>query len=149
MTVSSHRVLFLPSMPWPGTTSSLSRTTSRRCSCGNRPTSLKVQMQRWISLSCIHRGSTREKLLTRLAQPLKHLLLVNLHTGGECLNQDWNLSSQFMAYKYYLKSAERGHIRGAIHLADIWTTGIPHHVRRRASDAVLLVIYVICSALHT
>ncbi|XP_029965139.1 protein sel-1 homolog 3 isoform X2 [Salarias fasciatus] len=47
------------------------------------------------------------------------------------------LSSQYMAYKYYLKSAERGHIRGAVQLADIWITGIPGLVRRRPSDAVL------------
>lgn len=46
---------------------------------------------------------------------------------------------QFMAYQYYLKSAERGHIRGAVQLADIWTTGIPGRVNRRPSDAVLLV----------
>lgn len=42
-----------------------------------------------------------------------------------------------MAYKYYLKSAERGHIRGAIQLADVWTTGIPGFVDRRPEDAVL------------
>lgn len=43
-----------------------------------------------------------------------------------------------MAYKYYLRAAERGHIRGALHLADIWTTGLPGYVNRRPSDAVLL-----------
>ncbi|XP_070762454.1 protein sel-1 homolog 3 [Enoplosus armatus] len=48
-------------------------------------------------------------------------------------------ADQFMAYQYYLKSAERGHIRGAIHLADIWTTGMPGRVNRRPSDAVLWV----------
>ncbi|XP_044057683.1 protein sel-1 homolog 3 isoform X2 [Siniperca chuatsi] len=48
-------------------------------------------------------------------------------------------ADQLMAYQYYLKSAERGHIRGAIHLADIWTTGIPGHINRRPSDAVLWV----------
>ncbi|XP_026220917.1 protein sel-1 homolog 3 [Anabas testudineus] len=48
-------------------------------------------------------------------------------------------ADQFMAYKYYLKSAERGHIRGAIQLADIWTTGIPGLVNRRPLDAVLWV----------
>ncbi|XP_076591823.1 protein sel-1 homolog 3 [Chaetodon auriga] len=48
-------------------------------------------------------------------------------------------ADQFMAYQYYLKSAERGHIRGAVHLADIWTTGIPGRVNRRPSDAVLWV----------
>lgn len=46
-------------------------------------------------------------------------------------------SSEYMAYKYYLKSAERGHIRGAVQLADIWITGIPGLVQRRPSDAVL------------
>lgn len=47
-------------------------------------------------------------------------------------------SLQCMAYRYYLKSAERGHIRGAIHLASIWTTGLPGCVHRRPSDALLL-----------
>lgn len=47
-------------------------------------------------------------------------------------------SRQFTAYQYYLKSAERGQIRGAVHLADIWTTGIPGRVNRRPEDAVLL-----------
>ncbi|KAK2846785.1 hypothetical protein Q5P01_009784 [Channa striata] len=46
-------------------------------------------------------------------------------------------ADQYMAYKYYLKSAERGHIRAAIQLADIWTVGIPGLVNRRPSDAVL------------
>ncbi|XP_041796910.1 protein sel-1 homolog 3 isoform X2 [Chelmon rostratus] len=48
-------------------------------------------------------------------------------------------ADQFMAYQYYLRSAERGHVRGAVHLADIWTTGIPGRVNRRPSDAVLWV----------
>lgn len=55
---------------------------------------------------------------------------------------------QFMAYQYYLKSAERGHIRGGIQLADVWITGIPGRVTRRPADAVLsatsLVIYFTC-----
>lgn len=42
-----------------------------------------------------------------------------------------------MAYKYYIKAAERGHIRGAISLAEVWTTGIPGHVGRHPADAVL------------
>uniref|UniRef100_UPI0037E75EAE protein sel-1 homolog 3 n=1 Tax=Semicossyphus pulcher TaxID=241346 RepID=UPI0037E75EAE len=46
---------------------------------------------------------------------------------------------QFLAYQYYLRSAERGHIRGGILLAEIWTTGLPGHVNRRPSDAVLWV----------
>ncbi|AWO98759.1 putative protein sel-1 -like 3 [Scophthalmus maximus] len=48
-------------------------------------------------------------------------------------------ADQYMAYKYYLKSAERGHVRGALLLADIWTTGLPGQVNRRPSDAVLWV----------
>ncbi|GAA6232699.1 protein sel-1 homolog 3-like [Lates japonicus] len=48
-------------------------------------------------------------------------------------------ADQYMAYKYYLRAAERGHIRGALHLADIWTTGLPGYVNRRPSDAVLWV----------
>ncbi|KAF0030046.1 hypothetical protein F2P81_016777 [Scophthalmus maximus] len=50
-------------------------------------------------------------------------------------------ADQYMAYKYYLKSAERGHVRGALLLADIWTTGLPGQVNRRPSDAVLLATY--------
>lgn len=44
---------------------------------------------------------------------------------------------QFMAYKYYLKAAQRGNIRGATILADIWTVGISGYVLRRPEDAVL------------
>ncbi|XP_047449523.1 protein sel-1 homolog 3 [Mugil cephalus] len=46
-------------------------------------------------------------------------------------------ANQYMAYRHYLRSAERGHIRGAVLLADIWTTGIPGLVNRHPSDAVL------------
>ncbi|CAK6968947.1 protein sel-1 homolog 3 [Scomber scombrus] len=46
---------------------------------------------------------------------------------------------QYMAYKYYLKAAQRGNIRGAIQVADIWNTGISGLVNRRPSDAVLWV----------
>ncbi|XP_068441517.1 protein sel-1 homolog 3 [Clinocottus analis] len=46
-------------------------------------------------------------------------------------------ADQCMAFRYYLKSAERGHITGAIQLASIWTTGIPGCVYRRPSDALL------------
>ncbi|XP_067363252.1 protein sel-1 homolog 3 [Channa argus] len=48
-------------------------------------------------------------------------------------------ADQYMAYKYYLKSAEQGHIRAAVQLADIWTIGIPDLVNRHPSDAVLWV----------
>ncbi|XP_061576398.1 protein sel-1 homolog 3 [Cololabis saira] len=48
-------------------------------------------------------------------------------------------ANQYMAYKYYLKSANRGHIKGAIHLAETWTTGLPGYVKRHPSDAVLWV----------
>ncbi|XP_008274864.1 protein sel-1 homolog 3 [Stegastes partitus] len=48
-------------------------------------------------------------------------------------------ANQYVAYKYYLKSAQRGHIRGATFLADIWSTGMPGLVNRRPSDAVLWV----------
>uniref|UniRef100_A0A8C7TG90 Si:dkey-24p1.6 n=1 Tax=Oncorhynchus mykiss TaxID=8022 RepID=A0A8C7TG90_ONCMY len=47
--------------------------------------------------------------------------------------------STFMAYTYYLKSAQRGNIDGSIQLADVWTTGIPGRVKRRPADAVLWV----------
>uniref|UniRef100_A0A3Q2GAP8 Protein sel-1 homolog 3-like n=1 Tax=Cyprinodon variegatus TaxID=28743 RepID=A0A3Q2GAP8_CYPVA len=45
-------------------------------------------------------------------------------------------ADQYVAYKYYLKSAERAHLRGAVSLADVWATGIPGYVARRPSDAV-------------
>lgn len=47
------------------------------------------------------------------------------------------LSWQFMAYNYYLKAAQRGNIRGATILADIWTISIPGYLLRRPEDAVL------------
>uniref|UniRef100_A0A3Q3K214 Uncharacterized protein n=1 Tax=Monopterus albus TaxID=43700 RepID=A0A3Q3K214_MONAL len=46
-------------------------------------------------------------------------------------------ADQYMAYRYYLKSGERGHIKGAMLTAHIWTTGIPGHINRRPLDAVL------------
>lgn len=49
------------------------------------------------------------------------------------------LLHQFKAYKYYLKSAQRGHLNGGIELADIWIHGIPGRVARRPADAVLYV----------
>ncbi|KAG7479951.1 sel-1-like 3-like [Solea senegalensis] len=48
-------------------------------------------------------------------------------------------ANKFMAYKYYLKAAERGHIRGAFLLAEMWSTGLPGFVDRRPADAVLWV----------
>ncbi|XP_024299011.1 protein sel-1 homolog 3 isoform X1 [Oncorhynchus tshawytscha] len=48
-------------------------------------------------------------------------------------------ADKFMAYTYYLKSAQRGNIDGSIQLADVWTTGIPGRVKRRPADAVLWV----------
>ncbi|XP_043976245.1 protein sel-1 homolog 3 isoform X2 [Gambusia affinis] len=45
-------------------------------------------------------------------------------------------ADQHVAYKFYLKSAERGHLRAAVFLADVWATGIPGYVERRPSDAV-------------
>ncbi|XP_054650974.1 protein sel-1 homolog 3 [Dunckerocampus dactyliophorus] len=46
-------------------------------------------------------------------------------------------ADQYTAYKYYLKAAERGHVRGAAEVANIWSTGIPGRVTRRPSDAVI------------
>ncbi|CAL8352722.1 unnamed protein product [Lota lota] len=46
-------------------------------------------------------------------------------------------ADKFMAYKYYLKSAQRGHVTGAIHLSEMWTSGIPGRLQRRPVDAVL------------
>lgn len=47
------------------------------------------------------------------------------------------LCHQVKAYKYFLKSAQRGHINGGIELAEIWSQGIPGYVERHPSDAVL------------
>lgn len=46
-------------------------------------------------------------------------------------------ADQYAAYEYFLKSARRGHLRGAIQVAEIWTTGIPAHVDRQPLDAVI------------
>ncbi|KAI5099354.1 protein sel-1-like 3 isoform X1, partial [Silurus meridionalis] len=43
------------------------------------------------------------------------------------------------AYRYFLKSAQRGLINGGIELAEIWSRGIPGHVLRNPPDAVLWV----------
>ncbi|XDV31896.1 hypothetical protein PO909_002826 [Leuciscus waleckii] len=48
-------------------------------------------------------------------------------------------ADQFKAYKYFLKSAQRGLLSGGIELADIWIHGIPGQVVRRPSDAILWV----------
>ncbi|XP_033969255.1 protein sel-1 homolog 3 isoform X2 [Trematomus bernacchii] len=69
-----------------------------------------------------------------LGSPDAALNLAVMHSQGLYPGKAAN---QFMAYQYYLKSAERGHIRGAVQLASYWTTGIPGQVNRRPSDAVL------------
>ncbi|MEQ2303872.1 hypothetical protein AMECASPLE_021236 [Ameca splendens] len=71
-----------------------------------------------------------------LGSPDAPLNLGVLHSQGLYPGKPAN---QYVAYKYYLKSAERGHMRGAAFLADIWATGIPDYVERRPSDAVLWV----------
>ncbi|XP_062241389.1 protein sel-1 homolog 3 [Platichthys flesus] len=71
-----------------------------------------------------------------LGSPDAALNLGVMHSEGLYPGKPEN---QFMAYKYYLKSAERGHIRGALLLADAWTTGLPGFVSRRPADAVLMV----------
>ncbi|KAI3354110.1 hypothetical protein L3Q82_018660 [Scortum barcoo] len=48
-------------------------------------------------------------------------------------------ADQFAAYQYFLRAAERGHIRGAVLLANIWITGIHGRVNRHPLDAVLWV----------
>lgn len=57
--------------------------------------------------------------------------------SSNCLRGNRLSVRQFLAYKYYMKAAERGHIRGAISLAEVWTTGIAGLVVRRPADAVL------------
>ncbi|KAJ3590927.1 hypothetical protein NHX12_008875 [Muraenolepis orangiensis] len=44
---------------------------------------------------------------------------------------------QFMAYKCYLKSAQRGHVTGAVLLSGMLTRGIPGRLPRRPADAAL------------
>ncbi|XP_066555754.1 protein sel-1 homolog 3 isoform X2 [Amia ocellicauda] len=43
---------------------------------------------------------------------------------------------QYKAYTYYLKSAQNGHIDGAIQLAEVWMNGIPGRVSQQPLDAV-------------
>ncbi|XP_046891587.1 protein sel-1 homolog 3 isoform X2 [Hypomesus transpacificus] len=46
-------------------------------------------------------------------------------------------ADQFKAYQYYQKSAQRGHVDGAIQLANVWTMGLRGHIQRRPANAVL------------
>ncbi|XP_062408605.1 protein sel-1 homolog 3 [Sardina pilchardus] len=46
-------------------------------------------------------------------------------------------ADQVMAYHYFLKSAQRGHVDGAITVAELWHKGIPSHISRRPNHAVL------------
>ncbi|XP_031429173.1 protein sel-1 homolog 3 [Clupea harengus] len=46
-------------------------------------------------------------------------------------------ADQLMAYHYFLKSAQRGHVDGAINLAEIWNQGLPNQMMRRPEHAVL------------
>ncbi|XP_033833363.2 protein sel-1 homolog 3 [Periophthalmus magnuspinnatus] len=46
--------------------------------------------------------------------------------------------NEFLAYQYFLKSANRGHIKAANQVAEIWTTGLPGYVDRKPLDAVRL-----------
>ncbi|XP_028817600.1 protein sel-1 homolog 3 isoform X2 [Denticeps clupeoides] len=48
-------------------------------------------------------------------------------------------ADQVRAYRYFLKSAERRHVDGAIHLAQVWVRGLPGHVKRMPLNAVLWV----------
>ncbi|XP_057694074.1 protein sel-1 homolog 3-like [Corythoichthys intestinalis] len=43
----------------------------------------------------------------------------------------------YMAFQYFLKAAKQGHIRGAVEVAGIWSTGLSGRVSRSPSDAVL------------
>ncbi|KAF7652641.1 hypothetical protein LDENG_00094080, partial [Lucifuga dentata] len=72
----------------------------------------------------------------RLGSPDSALNLGVLYLQGRYPRK---AADQVMAYKYFLKAAERGQISGAVHLAGMWTTGIPGHVKRHPSDAVLWV----------
>lgn len=89
----------------------------------------------------LYPGKAADKVRSTVSIP--YGLLRSLHTDRHLL--DWDNEPtvfclyQFMAYTYYLKSAQRGNIDGSIQLADVWTTGIPGRVKRRPADAVLLV----------
>ncbi|XP_048837562.1 protein sel-1 homolog 3 isoform X1 [Brienomyrus brachyistius] len=52
------------------------------------------------------------------------------------------LPDKFTAYTYYLKSAERRSIDGAIQLAEVWIRGIPGQVNRLPVNAVLWTKWV-------
>lgn len=47
-----------------------------------------------------------------------------------------------MAYHYYLRSAQRGHVDGAIAVAEMWNRGLPNQMRRLPEQAVLYVLHV-------
>uniref|UniRef100_W5KXC4 Si:dkey-24p1.6 n=1 Tax=Astyanax mexicanus TaxID=7994 RepID=W5KXC4_ASTMX len=67
-----------------------------------------------------------------LGNPDAAMNLGVLHSQGLYPGQ----AADVKAYKYFLKSAQRGHINGGIELAEIWSRGISGYVPRRPSDAV-------------
>ncbi|XP_049323398.1 protein sel-1 homolog 3 [Astyanax mexicanus] len=71
-----------------------------------------------------------------LGNPDAAMNLGVLHSQGLYPGQ---AADKVKAYKYFLKSAQRGHINGGIELAEIWSRGISGYVPRRPSDAVLWV----------
>uniref|UniRef100_A0AAV2J577 Ion transport domain-containing protein n=1 Tax=Knipowitschia caucasica TaxID=637954 RepID=A0AAV2J577_KNICA len=71
----------------------------------------------------------------RLGSPDAAMNLGVMYLQGLYPNKPQN---QFLAYQYFLKSADRGHIKAATQVAMIWTTGIPARVDRRPLEAVKL-----------
>lgn len=57
-----------------------------------------------------------------------------LHLHGLYPGKPKNMS---VAYRYYLKSATRGHIDAAVHVSACWIQGVPGVVSRAPQDAVL------------
>ncbi|KAL7832169.1 hypothetical protein AOLI_G00297170 [Acnodon oligacanthus] len=69
-----------------------------------------------------------------LGNPDAAMNLGVLHLQGLYPGQ---LVDKVKAYKYFLKSAQRGHLNGGIELAEIWSRGIPGYVAQHPSGAVL------------
>ncbi|XP_077323945.1 protein sel-1 homolog 3-like isoform X3 [Lithobates pipiens] len=62
-----------------------------------------------------------------------------LHLHGLYPGKPKNMSA---AYRYYLKSATRGHIDAAVHVSACWIQGVPGVVSRLPHDAVLWTKWV-------
>ncbi|KAJ0063446.1 hypothetical protein NL108_002757, partial [Boleophthalmus pectinirostris] len=70
-----------------------------------------------------------------LGSPDAAMNLGVMHLQGYYPNKPAN---KFLAYQFFLKAANRGHIKAANLVAEIWTTGLPAYVDRKPLDAVRL-----------